>query len=71
MTAWNDSTISQQFGEIPYKPPCLPPKNKKANNMKCKKNEKGKVWNTPKEMFEYVAVTGAINQNIPEIETQI
>ena len=39
--------------------------------MKYKKIEKWKVWNTPREMFECVAVTGAINQNIPEIETQI
>ena len=44
MTAWNDSTISQQFGEIPYKPPCLPQEIKKQKiYKKQKKNQKGKV----------------------------
>ena len=49
-----------------------PSKIKKASNIKCQKNKNEKrVKYTPKEVFECVAVTGAINQNIPEIETQI
>ena len=44
-------------------------------NKKCKQYEmskiKRKLVKYPKEVFECVAVTGAINQNIPEIETQI
>ena len=45
--------------------------NKKASNIKYQKNKKEKRVKYPKEVFECVAVTGAINQNIPEIETQI
>ena len=48
-----------------------PSRNKKANNIKSKKKIKKEKCENPKEMFKCVAVTGAINQNIPEIETQI